>query len=463
MLIRVYNNSNELIGGSKMKRLLFVVMILSTALMGCSNSLIGTYNVKDISELVDRKEYVEDWLESSKFIVDREKKITLITESGNGKLTVKSPPTGSGMLLYQDNATTQRDGWLPYASTQTEVHFIHLLGTTCKWIECEDMWEKADTVAKRLKDKVKYMQVEGITRPQAVIHRVTEYNYKDKKWEEKTEEVYIEDILDTAYAFMLYGEERKEQDYLDIAEDLMDTVLALQKDIVKNQKPDLKGSLYLRLTDYDNKQKYRPSWDSYPYSIGYSHKKTMEKANDLFNNLAYKESADLFKRWIGTQLKKKDLFNEEGVPYIGLDGNGDFVRNVEHTWDEEEVTSTKEVYKFIAVAKQWYPNGKNLNSIESLSTSKEVSSQWVMAEEIKENGNVKFSSKSIEVPKAYYLQYLYLEGKDEEVKSLLKDLMRKQRLKGDNVSKGAWIEGYHTNVAHTFEIIETICSIYEPE
>lgn len=426
-------------------KLVISVIALSSVLVGCNNELFKTHTMSDLNEMKERKGYVEEWLDNGKFISNG-KNVQILTENGMGHEIVKAAPKGTIFTHYQDIATKKRDGFLPFATTENEAHYLQLTDTACNWLDCDNR-DNAELVAKRLVNKIEEVEIQGMQGKHAVIHRATMYDYVEEKWIEHKEEIYLEDMIDTANGLLQFASRYNEPKYEENAHKLLDTVLALQGNIIETQDKNLHGGLYTNL-NMNSKEEFVPSYNSYSLALVYE----LSEIEALVKENQYKPLFNRFKTFMENHLNE-NIKVSNNLLYVALDGNGDYAKNDIYSFSEDSDVQTEKMFKVIAGIGTWFPNKENLVPHFDVNT--------LFTTELTDKGNPKLKGTPTILPNVYYLRYLNSTDTNSSfVKDWAMASMGKQKVKGTEEVKGAWLEGVLSHNRNSFEMIQAISEVY---
>jgi hypothetical protein len=429
------------------RRILLILIILLIILTGCDST-----GVVIIDMAKERKKLALEWLSESPIVCDGSEQVYILKKDGMGKIKVDSPPDGSIFLYYQDIATRSRDAFLGFTSTEAEAEYLKSICEIYQFDQDNDLLERAIRVGNRLKEKVFYFKLKGINKKVALINRLTRYNYNEKRWEESTDEVYTEDIINATNALIQLAKITKSRKYDRTIEDLLETIVTYQDQIKSEQGMELHGGIYYNITNYYQDEYFYPSLDIYPLYFTLDILEAFNAAYDYFNNPEYKILLTDYLTWVEGKIK----WSEENIPSTGLNGAGDHIGRYEEKWVKEKQTS-EDILKMIYGLSLWKPdNSMNYSRIlETIIGAKKMGT-WHIPEYVSNKGYPTLKGDLTQNAKLYLALYINVLEKGSQRRSdLLIDIVSKQRINGDGISTGAWQKGNYTDVKITSIIIRS--------
>lgn len=446
-----------------MRKFSLVIILLSVALMagGCTSYFYGYSNVTT-NEINERKGLAVEWLSTAPFISAGEGEVTVLYDGVFKKTeVVPQPPKGSVFLLYQDIASKSRDGFFPFTSTEAESQFLITAAEIYENIKSSGLLDRMKTVGDRLIDKIFYSKV--YDKDVALIHRMTFFNFETDAWEEKIQEVYTEDMLDTATALIKLSQITGDNKYDTSAKELLDTVITLQKIAKRDNKKDLDGALYFRVVNYYNDSEYHPSWDVFPIMITESVYDAFTAAYKYSNDKKYLQVRDEYFIWAETQVNSEKFWNKYGMPYLGVDGYGNPIRYTQEKWSADSEVDTERTLRMIYGLCKWKPeSGQNYIRILDTPLGKKALYKWYIPQYLNDTGDPTFFTGELAViPKIYLNLYMNNIGRNKERNEIILELVGEQRLVGDNIAKGVWTEGVFTNIKSSLSIMRALNELSE--
>lgn len=440
-----------------MKRYLILFISLVFLLTGCSSYFHGKTEVIKEREVQHRIKDLLTWLEEAPIVSNGTDKVKVLTEDGMWTKKVVSPPKGSVFLIYQDIAAKQRDGFFSFTSTQSESQYLIALSQAYKETKDRDLLQKGKLVAERLSDKIFFKNIKNTQGVNALIPRLTKYDFDSKQWVDKKEEVYTEDILTTALALMKYSEVTNTSKYDNDIEGLLNTITVLQKQIENEQSDFLHGGLYHYVYNYDNESNYKPSWNEYPLTLSADVYDTLTVAHNYFDDYKYVSIRNDYLGWVEDKTRESNYWTKNGLPHLSVNGRGDFVLDLNKEYTKEKKISTENINKMLYGLVKWKPE---LSSYYSENLNKEVHvsfmGNWDMSETLNSKALPTFSGENISVHKGYLAYYMKTLGKEEVSEEIILDIFNSQRMKGDDVSRGVWTEGVLTNIRQASILIRML-------
>lgn len=438
-----------------MKKLFVLLLLLSTIISGCSTDS----QVVNSTEFCKRKDMVENWLINSPIVSNGKGEVKVIYEKVLTKTQkVKAPVAGSVYHLYQDLALKREDGFFPITTTTAEAQYLITASYLYEETKDTKLKERMDSVANRLSNKIFYSNL--YENKLALIHRANMYDFDKSSWVEKIEEVYVEDILNTIYAFCRYTEVTGDKKYYPKAIELADSIIAIQKYISKEDNQN-NGALFYRLVNYQKENRYYPNFGIYPFNLTEAVYNSLSSIYTLSKKDEYLNSRDKYMSWVLNNLKKEDMWYDIGIPYVGKNEKDKGLMYSEETWGNNTIIESTQVLKMMNGLAKWDINTMSLfdKTLETSIGTKKVS-KWYIPQYVGANGMVTFKGDATVVPETYLLSYMKLKGNEEAVKGLAKRICEEQNTKGDNVVKGVWRESALTNITNSLIIVEKLIEVF---
>lgn len=436
------------------KTLIIFILLFSILISGCSNNLQGVNS----AEFYKRKGMVEDWVIKSPIVSEGKGEVKVISERLLKKTKiVQAPIAGSVYHLYQDLALKREDGFFPMTTTSAEAQYLITASLIYKENEKPELKKRMALVADRLANKVFYSKL--YENDIALIHRANMYDFDKSSWVEKIEEVYVEDILNTIYAFCRYAEVTGDKKYYPKAIELADSIITIQKYISKEDNQN-NGALFYRLVNYQKENRYYPNFGIYPFNLTEAVYNSLSSIYTLSKKDEYLNSRDKYMSWVLNNLKKEDMWYDIGIPYVGKNEKDKGLMYSEETWGNNTIIESTQVLKMMNGLAKWDINTMSLfdKTLETSIGTKKVS-KWYIPQYVGANGMVTFKGDATVVPETYLLSYMKLKGNEEAVKGLAKRICEEQNTKGDNVVKGVWRESALTNITNSLIIVEKLIEV----
>jgi hypothetical protein len=420
--------------------------------MWSASFIVGKTDVTSTKELLDRETAMLNWINTGSYISDGQKTYKVKKVNSDWTKAIKAPPKGSAFLLYKDIAGNSYDGYFNFTSTEAEVQYL-LTGVSIYLHSTnEELKSKLEDVADNLQNKVFFSKLKHTEDKVALIPRLTQYNFKTKTWETLKGEVYIKDILNTANALMTFSEAINTNKYDLTILELLNTIVTLQK--VLNQSDDvyLHDGMYHKVYNYEDGDYYTPSWNSYTFTLTVEMNETMNKAFERYHNKTYFFVKEKYMKWVQRSIATEDFWNQ-GISYTGLNGKGDFIRNLEKSWNQDDFVNSEDMIKVIIGLMRWNPE-KKYPQLKQATFTEKVLGNWQISELVKHTGRPSFNHSNSILSLTYLAIYFDLMGEKENRDDVMLYILNEQRLKGDAVSKGVWLRGVVTDIEYNLLIIK---------
>ena len=219
----------------------------------------------------------------------------------------------------------------------------------------------------------------------------------------------------------------------------------------------MEGSLYYRLVNYTNKEQYYPSWSIYPFTFTESIHRTFTIAYDFIGEDIILEHRDSYLNWVLLKIKEDKFWTEVGIPFVGVNEENEPLMYSQDLWGKDRLINSEEVLKMIYGLSKWDSDlGEMFEGIFETPLGNQKLSKWYIPQYVRQNGFASFQGVLTVIPETYLLLYVDIQGREEIFEGVLEEILKHQRLAGDEVSKGIWRERELTNIKDSLITIEKL-------
>lgn len=186
--------------------------------------------------------------------------------------------------------------------------------------------------------------------------------------------------------------------------------------------------------------------------------KAFSLASDYLEDTKYLSISNDYLEWVNKKLTDKKGWEHYGkVPYVGVNGNKEYLSFVDGKWQKSNHIPSKLASKMIYGLELSGKSNDYSRVLDSVIYSKKDMPSYYT----KLSGEYSFKDVDWDyVSKLYALSYKDLIGVKDQDLSVLK-IFKNQRLRGENIVVGTWQRNGISMIAGTSEIIRLMSKLYE--